>query len=75
MKKLYRNRNDRMIGGVCAGLGEYLGIDATIVRIIFIVLAFAGLGGVVVYAILWIITPEEPLPGDTTIEVKSETKK
>lgn len=75
MKKLYRNRNDRMIGGVCAGLGEYLGIDATIVRIIFIVLAFAGLGGVVVYVILWIITPEEPLPGDTTIEVKSETKK
>jgi len=41
-----------MIAGVCAGLGDYLQIDPTIVRIIFIALVFAGLGGVVVYFIL-----------------------
>jgi phage shock protein PspC (stress-responsive transcriptional regulator) len=46
-----------------------------IVRIIFIALVFAGLGGVVVYFILWIVTPEEPLPGDTTIDVDSQEDK
>jgi|LDZU01.1.fsa_nt_gi phage shock protein C len=75
MKRLYRSRNDRMLAGVCAGLGDYLNIDPTIVRIIFIVLAFAGLGGVLVYLILWFITPEEPLPGDTTVDVQSDKEK
>ncbi|NMC45943.1 MAG: PspC domain-containing protein [Chloroflexi bacterium] len=75
MKRLYRSRKDRMIAGVCAGLGDYLQIDPTIVRIIFIALVFAGLGGVVVYFILWIVTPEEPLPGDTTIDVDSQEDK
>lgn len=72
MKKLYRKRNDRMLAGVCAGLGDYLNIDPTIVRIIFIVLVFAGLGGVLVYLILWLITPEEPLADETTIDVQSK---
>jgi len=63
-----------MIAGVCAGLGDYLQIDPTIVRIIFIALVFAGLGGVVVYFILWIVTPEEPLPGDTIIDVNNQEK-
>jgi len=75
MKKLYRSRKDRMIAGVCAGLGEYLQIDPTIVRVIFVALVFAGLGGMVVYIILWIVTPEEPLPGDATIEVKDKEEK
>jgi phage shock protein C len=72
MKRLYRKRNDRMLAGVCAGLGDYLNIDPTIVRIIFIVLVFAGLGGVLVYLILWLITPEEPLADETTIDVQSK---
>ncbi|NMB61497.1 MAG: PspC domain-containing protein [Chloroflexi bacterium] len=74
MKRLYRSRKERMIAGVCAGLGDYLQIDPTIVRIIFIALVFAGLGGVVVYFILWIVTPEEPLPGDTIIDVNNQEK-
>ena len=72
MKKLYRNRNEKMVAGVCAGLADYFGMDPTIIRVIFVVLAFAGLGGVLVYAILWIITPEEPLISETTIDVSEE---
>ncbi|HAF62444.1 MAG TPA: PspC domain-containing protein [Anaerolineaceae bacterium] len=73
MKKLYRSRNNRMIAGVCAGLADYFEIDPTIVRIIFVILVFAGLGGMLVYAILWLITPEEPLPGDaTTIDISGK---
>ncbi|MGV8025952.1 MAG: PspC domain-containing protein [Anaerolineaceae bacterium] len=72
MKRLYRKRNDRMLAGVCAGLADYLTIDPTIVRIIFIVLVFAGLGGVLVYLILWLITPEEPLAEDAIIDVQNK---
>ncbi len=72
MKKLYRSRNDKMIAGVCAGLADYFGIDPTIVRIIFIILVFAGLGGILVYAILWIITPEEPKITETTIDISEK---
>ena len=72
MKKLYRSRNNRMIAGVCAGLADYFGIDPTIVRIIFVILVFAGLGGVLVYGILWLITPEEPLTSETTIDVSDK---
>ncbi len=72
MKRLYRKRNDRMLAGVCAGLADYLTIDPTIVRIIFIVLVFAGLGGVLVYLILWLITPEEPLSEEAIIDVQNK---
>jgi len=61
-----------MIAGVCAGLADYFGIDPTIVRIIFVILVFAGLGGVLVYGILWLITPEEPLTSETTIDVSDK---
>ncbi|CUS81463.1 phage shock protein C (PspC) family protein, partial [Candidatus Kryptonium thompsonii] len=40
MKRLYKSRHDRIIDGVCGGIGEYLGIDPVIVRIIFILLFF-----------------------------------
>ena len=58
MKRLLRSQ-DKMIGGVCAGIGEYLDIDATIVRLAFAgLLVFAGLG-LLSYLLLWIIMPEE----------------
>ena len=47
-KQLYRSRQDRMIGGVCGGLGEYFGIDPTLVRILFIFGAFLGIPGALV---------------------------
>jgi phage shock protein C len=58
MKKLYRSTTDRKIAGVCGGLGEYFDIDPVIVRVIFAVLLFAGLG-VVAYLIIWIIVPKK----------------
>jgi len=61
-KRLYRSRDDRMVGGVCAGLGKYLNIDPTVVRLIFVLGAFFGLGSlVVVYLILLLVIPEEPM--------------
>ena len=60
-KKLYRNRVDRMIGGVAGGLAEYFNIDPTLVRVLFAVsIAFSGVG-ILAYIILWIVVPEQPL--------------
>jgi phage shock protein C len=61
-KKLMRCRSDRKIGGVCAGLGEYLDLDISLVRILwfFITLACGVFPGVVAYVLAWIIIPEEP---------------
>lgn len=62
VKRLYRSRDDRMIAGVAGGLGEYLGMDPTIVRILFVVFAIGGVGtGVIAYLIMALITPEEPM--------------
>lgn len=60
VKKLYRS-NDRMLGGVCAGLAEYADIDPTVVRLIYAGLTvFTAFSGVLLYPILWIIMPEKP---------------
>ena len=60
VKKLYRSRTDRQLAGVCGGLASYFGIDVTIVRILFVVLALAGGPGLILYIILALIVPEEP---------------
>ena len=57
-KRLMRSTSDRMIAGVCAGLADYLGIDPTIMRVLFVVLALAGGPGILAYLILWIVMPE-----------------
>jgi len=57
-KKLYRSRTERMLGGVCGGLGEYLNIDPTLVRLAFVAATLLGGPGALAYIILWIITPE-----------------
>lgn len=57
-KRLYRSRSDRMIGGVAGGLADYFEIDSTLVRLVFVLLAFAGFG-ILFYLILWLIVPEE----------------
>jgi phage shock protein C len=60
MKKLYRSRTDKIIFGVCGGLGKYFGIDALIVRIIFVGLAFFNGFGILLYLILFVVVPKEP---------------
>jgi len=56
---LYRSKTDRMLGGVCGGLGNYLGIDSTLVRLFFVLLAIGPGVGVLIYFALWIIAPDE----------------
>jgi phage shock protein PspC (stress-responsive transcriptional regulator) len=56
---LYRNSNEKILGGVCSGLGAYLRIDTTIVRVLFAMLAVGSFGfGLVFYIVLWAILPE-----------------
>ena len=57
-KRLTRSK-DKMVAGVCAGIGNYLDIDPTIVRIAFVFLAFAGGAAILAYLIMWVIVPEE----------------
>lgn len=56
-KRLYRDENDKILGGVCAGLANYFGIDVVIVRIIFVVLAISFGFGLIPYIILWVAVP------------------
>lgn len=56
-KRLFRNIDNRMLGGVCSGLGAYFNIDATLVRIIFLLALFLAGGSILVYAVLWIVIP------------------
>ncbi len=58
---MYRDTGRHIIGGVCSGLGKYLGVDPVIMRILFILLTFLGGGGVLIYLILWIVIPEYPV--------------
>jgi phage shock protein C len=58
-RTLRRSRSNRVLAGVCGGLGEYFGVDPTIIRLIFIFLLLpGGFPGVLPYAILWLIMPE-----------------
>jgi phage shock protein PspC (stress-responsive transcriptional regulator) len=58
-KKLYRNTQNKMIAGICSGLGEYLNIDPTIIRLIWVLLGLSGTG-LVAYLICALIIPEKP---------------
>lgn len=57
-KRLTRSTTDRMLAGVAAGIADYLGVDATIIRLVFVITAIAGGPGVLAYLILWLVMPE-----------------
>jgi phage shock protein C len=59
VKRLYRSRNDRIIAGVCGGLGEYFDVDPNIIRIIWLLVGLTGTG-IIAYILAWVIIPEEP---------------
>jgi phage shock protein PspC (stress-responsive transcriptional regulator) len=64
-KNLYRSEHNRMIGGVCAGIGEYLGIDPTLIRLITVLLFFAAGGAIALaYLVMLIVVPAEPVQND-----------
>lgn len=56
MKKLYRSSRNKMICGVCGGIAEYINIDPTIVRLLWVLIAFSGVG-ILAYIIAAIIMP------------------
>ena len=61
VRRLYRSRTERMIAGVCGGIAEYSNLDPTLVRVLFILLAFVTGGATLLaYPILWIVVPEQP---------------
>jgi phage shock protein C len=62
MKRLYRSYSDKKIAGICGGLGEYLGLDPTVIRLGAVILCIATgiFPGFVAYVIAWIIVPEAP---------------
>ncbi len=61
MKRLYRSRTDRWIAGVCGGVGAYFEVDSNPVRLAFVLLALWNGFGVLLYLLMMIIVPEEPL--------------
>jgi len=69
-KRLFRNENDKVIGGVCGGLANYFGLDPMVVRIIFVVVSLAFGTGVLAYLILWIA-----VPSSASIEIGGTRKK
>ncbi|HUR66793.1 MAG TPA: PspC domain-containing protein, partial [Chitinophagaceae bacterium] len=62
--RLYRDTNDKFIGGVCSGLAAYMNVDPAIVRILFAIISFGGFGfGFLAYIVLWIVLPPKDLEG------------
>jgi phage shock protein C len=57
-KRLYRSKQDRQIAGVCGGLAEYFNVDATLIRLGFLLLTLMGGPGLLLYIILAIVVPE-----------------
>ncbi len=68
-KKLYRNENDKVLGGVCSGLANYFNIDVVVARIIFVILLFSGIG-FLTYIIMWIA-----VPSSATVQIGGTRKK
>lgn len=61
MKRLYKSRENRMLAGVCGGLGDYFGVDPTLVRLLYL---FSGIG-ILVYIIMAIVIPDAPYGYDS----------
>ena len=60
IKRLYRSGNERILGGVCGGIGEYLNVDPVIIRLLWIVFCLLFGAGIIVYIIAWVIVPRNP---------------
>ncbi|HTT50396.1 MAG TPA: PspC domain-containing protein [Streptosporangiaceae bacterium] len=72
-KQLVRTRNGRLVAGVCSGIAEYAGIDATVVRLIFLAVAVITFGvGALIYLAAWVVIPEE---GETASIAENLIKK
>ena len=61
-KRLYKSRTDKVIEGVCGGIAEYINMDPTVVRVLYVVLSVmsSGFPGILIYILLMIIMPDKP---------------
>lgn len=59
-RKLYRRRSGRKLAGVCGGLAEFINLDPTLIRVLFVDLAVLGGSGILIYVAMWIMVPNEP---------------
>ena len=75
MKRLYRSRKDKIIAGVCGGIGKYFNTDPVIIRVLAVFLFFWGGGGLIAYIIAMIIIPTEPMESEDPEPVAKETPK
>ncbi len=63
-RRLYRDSSDRIVGGVCSGIANYLNVDPAIVRILFAIVSFGGFGlGFLIYILLWMVLPSKDIEG------------
>ena len=60
MKRLYRNKRQASIGGVCHGIADYFSLDPTLIRLVWALAILVGGTGLFAYIVAWIIIPEEP---------------
>ena len=60
IKRLYRSRTDKVLGGVCSGLANYFVLDPVLIRVAWVIAFFAGGFGLLAYLIAWIVIPQEP---------------
>jgi phage shock protein PspC (stress-responsive transcriptional regulator) len=76
VKRLYRSNSDRMIAGICGGLGDYFNIDSTLVRLIFVIGAIFSFSALFwIYIIMLIVVPEEPMASQAVVDAPaSETE-
>ena len=58
-KTLRRSRTDKMVAGICGGLGKYFGLDSTILRLVFVLLMIFAGTGLLAYLIIWLVIPYE----------------
>lgn len=58
-KQLRRSKTDKMIAGICGGLGKYFGLDSTILRLVFVLLLIFAGTGLLAYLVMWLVIPYE----------------
>ena len=73
-KKLYRSKKNRILGGVCGGLGEYFDIDPSLIRLLWVFVFLMGGSGLLICIIFWIVLPEEEESGKEMKNAKEKTK-
>lgn len=71
-KRLTKSSTDKMVCGVCGGLGEYLSLDPVILRLLFVILTISGGSGILIYIVLCIVLPEQGSAAKSTQEVVKE---